>query len=145
MLNFQSIIISTLYYVLWLCDYSFFIPNMIFIAYYLSTLDIIHSFGISSLGIRVDCVSGRVNVVFELIKLNGKLKGLCYELCGQFHSNMVILGYVIVFKLGQWTLQLIPMVSSLSCFIMVVLICFDWVNFAIASQMVKLVKSKKII
>ena len=101
MLNFQSIIISTLYYVLWLCDYSFFIPNMIFIAYYLSTLDIIHSFGISSLGIRVDCVSGRVNVVFELIKLNGKLKGLCYELCGQFHSNMVILGYVIVFKLGQ--------------------------------------------
>ena len=43
-------------------------------SYYLSSLDIIHSFGLSSLGIRVDCVPGKINVVFELLKLHGKLK-----------------------------------------------------------------------
>ena len=70
------------------------IPSFILITYLLSSFDIIHSFGLSSLGIRVDCVPGRINVVFELIKLNGKLKGLCYELCGQYHSYMLVLGYV---------------------------------------------------
>ena len=71
------------------------IPSSILIIYLLSSIDIIHSFGISSLGIRVDCVPGKINIVFELIKLSGKIKGLCYELCGQYHSNMVVLGFIL--------------------------------------------------
>ncbi len=65
------------------------------LTYYISSLDIIHSFGLSGLGIRVDCIPGRINIVFELVKLNGKLYGYCYELCGQYHSNMLMMGYVV--------------------------------------------------
>ena len=66
---------------------------MLFIVYYVSSMDIIHALGLSCNGMRVDCVPGRINIVFELIKVNGKMKGLCYELCGQYHSSMVILGF----------------------------------------------------
>ena len=68
---------------------------MLFIVYYVSSMDIIHALGLSCNGMRVDCVPGRINIVFELIKVNGKMKGLCYELCGQYHSSMVILGFSI--------------------------------------------------
>ena len=71
---------------------------MLFITYYLSSLDIIHSFGLWCIGIRVDCIPGKINVIYEIIKVNGKMKGLCYELCGQYHSNMFILGFSLVFK-----------------------------------------------
>jgi heme/copper-type cytochrome/quinol oxidase subunit 2 len=56
----------------------------------------VHSFGISCLGIRIDCIPGRINPVYELVKLNGKIRGFCYESCGQYHSNMVILGFSFV-------------------------------------------------
>ena len=29
------------------------------------------------------------------VKFGGKIKGLCYELCGQYHSNMVVLGFIL--------------------------------------------------
>ena len=94
-----TIMIIASYYVIWLCDYSILIPYMIFITYYLSSLDIIHSFGLWCIGIRVDCIPGKINCIYEIIKVNGKMKGLCYELCGQYHSNMFILGFSLVFKI----------------------------------------------
>lgn len=65
------------------------------LVFLVASSDIIHSFGIVSLGIKIDAISGRINLVYELVKLNGKIKGFCYELCGQYHSNMVILGLVL--------------------------------------------------
>ena len=89
------LIISSSYYLLWLCDSCLFIPFNVYIVYYLGTMDVIHSFGLSSLGMRVDCIPGRINCLFELVKFCGKLKGLCYELCGQYHSSMIILGFCL--------------------------------------------------
>lgn len=90
-----SMILCNIYYLTWLCDYNILIPSSIIFILFMSSIDIIHSFGISSLGIRIDCIPGRINSINEIIKLNGKLRGLCYELCGQYHSNMVVLGYVL--------------------------------------------------
>jgi heme/copper-type cytochrome/quinol oxidase subunit 2 len=74
------------------------LPIGVLIVFLVASSDIIHSFGILSLGIKIDAISGRINLVYELVKLNGKIKGFCYELCGQYHSNMVILGLVFVLK-----------------------------------------------
>ncbi len=73
-------------------EYSFILPIGVLLVFLVSSTDIIHSFGILSLGIKIDAISGRINLVYELVKLNGKIKGFCYELCGQYHFNMVILG-----------------------------------------------------
>ena len=71
------------------------IPSSILFIFICSSIDIIHSFGLFSLGIRIDCIPGRINIIYELIKLYGKIRGLCYELCGQYHSNMVVLGLIL--------------------------------------------------
>lgn len=92
---YLSIILCNLFYLSWLCDYSIILSSNILIIFFISSIDIIHSFGLSSIGIRIDCIPGRINIIFELIKLNGKIRGLCYELCGQYHSTMVVLGLII--------------------------------------------------
>jgi len=76
-------------------DYSLIIPSGILCVFLIASSDIIHSFGIIGLGIKLDAISGRINLVYELVKFNGKIKGFCYELCGQYHSNMVILGLIL--------------------------------------------------
>lgn len=60
----------------------------------IASSDIIHSFGIVGMGLKIDAISGRINLVYELVRLNGKIKGFCYELCGQYHSSMVVIGLV---------------------------------------------------
>ena len=54
-------------------------------------LDVIHSLGIYSLGIKVDAIPGRLNVCASIRPLfKGELYGWCYELCGAGHSNMLM-------------------------------------------------------
>ena len=84
------------------------LPAGILCVSFVGSIDIVHSFGISCLGIRIDCIPGRINLVYELVKLNGKIRGFCYELCGQYHSNMVILGFsffLILFCLFEQLVQ----------------------------------------
>lgn len=56
----------------------------------ISSLDVIHSFSLPTLGIKVDAIPGRINT----ITLNGLTKGLyvgyCSELCGSGHAFMPI-------------------------------------------------------
>ena len=52
-----------------------------------SSSNSLHSFGISNIGIKLDCLPGRYLTV--PIKLNkGLPMGRCYELCGTFHHSM---------------------------------------------------------
>ena len=55
-----------------------------------TSADVIHSFGIPSMGIKVDAVPGRINEYFMEPTREGIFYGQCYELCGENHFNMPI-------------------------------------------------------
>ena len=52
--------------------------------------DVIHSFAVPSLGVKVDAVPGRLNETWFLAKNEGMYYGQCSELCGQNHAFMPI-------------------------------------------------------
>jgi cytochrome c oxidase subunit 2 len=55
-----------------------------------SSADVIHSFAVPSLGIKLDAIPGRLNQTTFLIKREGVFYGQCSELCGANHSLMPI-------------------------------------------------------
>ncbi|YP_009827055.1 cytochrome c oxidase subunit II (mitochondrion) [Mercenaria mercenaria] len=55
-----------------------------------STADVMHSWGVSELGVKADAVPGRSNALGIEPILPGVLFGNCYELCGEGHSQMPI-------------------------------------------------------
>nr|AFJ14733.1 cytochrome c oxidase subunit II [Pomphorhynchus tereticollis]AFJ14769.1 cytochrome c oxidase subunit II [Pomphorhynchus tereticollis] len=57
--------------------------------------DVIHSWAVPSLGVKVDCVPGRLNRVELEILGGGVFYGQCSELCGVMHSFMPIVVEVI--------------------------------------------------
>ncbi|MEF2553099.1 cytochrome c oxidase subunit II [Aurantimonas sp. A2-1-M11] len=55
-----------------------------------TSADVIHSFALPSMGVKVDAVPGRLNEYwFEALR-EGMFYGQCSELCGQSHYNMPI-------------------------------------------------------
>jgi cytochrome c oxidase subunit 2 len=52
--------------------------------------DVIHSFAVPSLGIKLDCVPGRLNQVSVLAERTGTFYGQCSEICGVWHGFMPI-------------------------------------------------------
>nr|YP_010031612.1 cytochrome c oxidase subunit II [Necremnus tutae]QOV03007.1 cytochrome c oxidase subunit II [Necremnus tutae] len=56
----------------------------------ISSLDVIHSFAMPSMGIKVDAVPGRINQVSLNINRPGLYFGPCSEICGVNHSFMPI-------------------------------------------------------
>nr|YP_010480540.1 cytochrome c oxidase subunit II [Nasonia giraulti]ACH81757.1 cytochrome oxidase subunit 2 [Nasonia giraulti]UVN15262.1 cytochrome oxidase subunit 2 [Nasonia giraulti] len=55
-----------------------------------NSTDVIHSFTIPSMGVKVDAVPGRINQISSLIKRPGVFFGQCSEICGVNHSFMPI-------------------------------------------------------
>nr|YP_008854382.1 cytochrome c oxidase subunit II [Meretrix lyrata]AGR50828.1 cytochrome c oxidase subunit II [Meretrix lyrata] len=55
-----------------------------------STADVMHSWGVSELGVKADAVPGRENAVKVVPLRSGVAFGFCYELCGAGHSQMPI-------------------------------------------------------
>nr|WPS67079.1 cytochrome c oxidase subunit 2 [Hyssopus sp. 1 HHL-2023a] len=56
----------------------------------ISSLDVIHSFAMPSLGLKVDAVPGRINQISLLMNRPGMFFGQCSEICGVNHSFMPI-------------------------------------------------------
>lgn len=52
--------------------------------------DVIHSFAVPSLGVKLDAIPGRLNQTMLFIKRQGVFYGQCSELCGASHSMMPI-------------------------------------------------------
>jgi cytochrome c oxidase subunit 2 len=68
-----------------------------------TSADVIHSFGIPSMGVKVDAVPGRINEYFMEPLREGIFYGQCYELCGQAHFNMpVALRVVSQEQFARW-------------------------------------------
>lgn len=56
----------------------------------ISRTDVIHSWAIPSLGVKVDAIPGRLNQLFFLFNRVGNFVGQCSEICGANHSFMPI-------------------------------------------------------
>ena len=77
----------------YLCLFNNYLLLSLFnsIRLYLSSFDVIHSFGIHSLGIKSDAIPGRLNYLSNILLFNvGSFSGYCFELCGLAHTSMLI-------------------------------------------------------
>lgn len=52
--------------------------------------DVLHSFAVPTLGVKIDAVPGRLNQTSFCIKRPGIFYGQCSEICGANHSFMPI-------------------------------------------------------
>lgn len=72
------------------CNNSFQLLSCVIYKLWLTSIDVIHSFTISVLGIKVDCIPGRCNELILICNKNGTFYGSCSELCGVLHGFMPI-------------------------------------------------------
>ena len=63
-------------------DTSIVVPVDTHIRFVVTANDVIHSFTIPSLGMKIDATPGRLNQVSALIQRTGVYYGQCSELCG---------------------------------------------------------------
>jgi heme/copper-type cytochrome/quinol oxidase subunit 2 len=66
------------------------LPINTYIRVLVSSADVLHSFAVPSLGMKVDAVPGRLNQLAVYIKRNGVFYGQCSEICGVSHGMMPI-------------------------------------------------------
>lgn len=69
------------------------IPINTYIKVYVTASDVIHSWAIPSLAVKVDSLPGRLNEVMCFINRVGRFYGQCSELCGVKHGFMPIVIY----------------------------------------------------
>lgn len=79
-------------------DNNFIIPNLIRIRLLVSSLDVIHSWTIPSLGVKIDAVPGRLNQIFLFSYRPGLFFGQCSEICGANHRFIPITLEVVSLK-----------------------------------------------
>nr|UNO54328.1 cytochrome c oxidase subunit 2 [Hyalomma asiaticum] len=72
-------------------DNKLVIPTNTNIKYLITSMDVIHSWTIPSLGMKMDAVPGRLNQCFSFSKRPGTFFGQCSEICGANHSFMPIM------------------------------------------------------
>nr|AZL93223.1 cytochrome c oxidase subunit 2 [Eurytoma sp. ZJUH_2016013] len=70
---------------------SFIIPMKCQVRLMVLSDDVIHSFALPSLGIKIDAVPGRLNQISLNINRPGMFYGQCSEICGVNHSFMPIM------------------------------------------------------
>lgn len=89
--NFDSIINKENFYFRLLETYNHLIlPIKCSIRFLISSEDVIHSWTIPSLGIKIDATPGRISQIITLINRPGILVGQCREICGANHSFIPI-------------------------------------------------------
>uniref|UniRef100_UPI0030FE76F7 cytochrome c oxidase subunit II n=1 Tax=Ixodes trianguliceps TaxID=347913 RepID=UPI0030FE76F7 len=71
-------------------DNRMIIPFNTNIKYLISSADVIHSWTIPSLGMKMDAIPGRLNQSFSMANRPGLFFGQCSEICGANHSFMPI-------------------------------------------------------
>lgn len=71
-------------------DTAMVLPADTHIRFIVTSNDVIHSFAVPSLGLKIDATPGRLNQVSTLIDRTGVFYGQCSELCGVNHGLMPI-------------------------------------------------------
>lgn len=72
------------------CSSDLLLPLDSSCRFLISSTDVIHSFALPSLGIKVDALPGRINQLFVNPSRLGWFYGQCSEICGSNHSFMPI-------------------------------------------------------
>nr|YP_009317863.1 cytochrome c oxidase subunit II [Sinotaia quadrata]AOY40890.1 cytochrome c oxidase subunit 2 [Sinotaia quadrata] len=76
-------------------DHRVILPTETNIRMLITSGDVIHSWTIPSLGVKVDAIPGRLNQLGFFIKHSGIFYGQCSEICGANHSFMPIVIEVV--------------------------------------------------
>jgi len=71
-------------------DNRLYLPVGVPIRFLVTSSDVLHSWAVPSLGVKIDAVPGRLNQFVVEIKRPGVFYGQCSELCGPFHGFMPI-------------------------------------------------------
>lgn len=72
------------------CSSRLSLPSNSTVRFLITSRDVIHSFSVPSLGLKVDAVPGRVNQLYSRPSRIGLYFGQCSEICGSNHSFMPI-------------------------------------------------------
>lgn len=76
-------------------DAPLYLPVRTHIRLLITSADVLHSWAVPSLGIKMDAVPGRLNQVMLYIKRTGTFYGQCSEICGINHGFMPIVVHAI--------------------------------------------------
>jgi len=79
-------------------DNALVLPIESHIRLIITSLDVLHSWTIPHLGVKVDACPGRLNQVFFYLKRPGVFYGQCSELCGVNHGFMPIVLKAVSFQ-----------------------------------------------
>nr|AAS75437.1 cytochrome oxidase subunit II [Neomaskellia andropogonis] len=71
-------------------DNCLVLPFLVKIRLLVTSSDVLHSWAVPSLGVKVDAVPGRLNQASLMMTRLGKFYGQCSEICGANHSYMPI-------------------------------------------------------
>ena len=89
-------------------DNRVIIPSQNSIRVLVSSSDVLHSWAVPSLGIKMDAVPGRLNQVTFLAPRRGIFYGQCSEICGSNHRFMPIVIESVPFSIFEkWVFSFI--------------------------------------
>jgi len=71
-------------------DNPLVVPVLFPLRFIITSLDVLHSWAVPSLGLKIDAVPGRLNQINVTIKRAGEFYGQCSEICGVNHGFMPI-------------------------------------------------------
>jgi cytochrome c oxidase subunit 2 len=79
------------------------LPSKTHIRALVTTTDVLHSWAIPSLGVKMDACPGRLNQVSIFIKREGVFYGQCSEICGIQHGFMpIVIQAVVIEDYVKW-------------------------------------------
>lgn len=81
-------------------DRRLYLPVNVPLRFLITSSDVLHSWAVPELGIKVDAVPGRLNDALTLIRRPGVFYGQCSELCGVGHGFMPIVVEAVSYR--QW-------------------------------------------
>lgn len=78
-------------------DNPMILPAQVYVRIIVTAEDVLHSWAVPSLGVKIDAVPGRLSQVGMYVKCPGVYYGQCSELCGVGHGFMPIVVKVLDF------------------------------------------------
>jgi len=71
-------------------DNRLVLPTLSQVLFLITSVDVIHSWTVPTLGIKTDAIPGRLNFLSRVIPFSGVYFGQCREICGSNHRFMPI-------------------------------------------------------
>ena len=104
--NFDSYIKNSYVYRLLEVDKCVFLPKLVQIRGLITSEDVLHSWAVPRLGLKIDACPGRINIINIFSLRSGKVYGQCSEICGVNHSFIpVVVNFVELNKFHLWLLH----------------------------------------